>query len=82
MTVYEVQLGRIADGAKNGDIDYYPPIIVLVISDHYPNIAELESKLHKEIIELNCDCVYGITPCEEWELDEYECYQKAPKFYN
>ena len=78
--IYEVQLGIVTDGAKNGDIDYDSPALMLIEAEYYPNIAEVEEKLKGEIRELNCDCVYGITPLEEWELEEYECYKTVPKY--
>lgn len=78
--IYEVQLGILADGAKNGDIDYDSPALILVKSTHYPNIEEVEETFEKEIKKLNCDCVYGITLLEEWELEEYDCYKTVPKY--
>lgn len=80
MNIYEVQLGRIEDGAKNGDIDYDSPQLVLIESNHYPKIEEVEVTYAKEIESLGCDCVYGITELEEWELKEYQYYEAIPKF--
>ena len=47
--IYEIQLGVLADGAKNGDIDYNSPALMLVESDHYPSIEEIEQAFEKEI---------------------------------
>ena len=80
MKVYEVQLGIINDGAKDGNIDYDSPKIILVESDHYIDIEETENALSDEIKSFGCDCVYGITLVEDWELNEYECYKAAPKY--
>ena len=78
--IYEIQLGVLADGAKNGDIDYNSPALMLVESDHYPSIEEIEQAFEKEIKVLGCDCVYGITLVEEWELEEYDCYKTVPTY--
>lgn len=78
--IYEIQLGVIANGAKNGNIDYNPPALILVETDHYPTIEEIEQTFEKEIKVLGCDCVYGITPIEEWELEVYDCYKTVPKY--
>ena len=80
MNIYEVQLGKIEDGAKNGDIDYHSPQLILIASNHYPKIEEVEVTCSKEIESLGCDCVYGITELEEWELKEYQYYETIPKF--
>lgn len=80
MCVYEVQLGKMADGAKNENIDYDSPQIILIEADHYIEIEEIEKTFNKEIETFDCDCVYGITPLEDWELNEYECYKTTPKF--
>lgn len=78
--IYEIQLGSIADGAKDGNVDYSSPALMLVETDHYPCIEEIEQAFKKEIKELDCDCVYGITPIEEWELEVYDCYKNIPKY--
>ena len=78
--IYEVQLGVLADGAKNGDIDYDSPSLMLIEAEYYPSIAEVEETFDEEIKKLGCDCVYGITPLEEWELETYECYKTAQKY--
>ena len=80
MKTYEIQLGKISDGAKDGNIDYNSPQIILIEADHYLSIEEVENVFSEEIKGFNCDCVYGITPCEDWELREYECYKNIPKF--
>lgn len=80
MRIYEVQLGRVADGAKNGDVDYSSPQVMLIEADHYIDIDEVEVAFEREIKSFNCDCVYGITPLEEWELNEYECYKNCPQY--
>ena len=78
--IYEIQLGIIADGAKDGNVDYSSPALMLVEADHYPSIEEIEQIFEKEIKALGCDCVYGITPIEEWELEVYDCYKTVPKY--
>lgn len=80
MQTYEIQLGIIKDGAKDGNIDYNSPKIILIEADHYISIEEVENNFVNEIQSLGCDCVYGITPIEEWELKEYECYKTCKKF--
>ena len=80
MKTYEVQLGILADGARNGEIDYESPKIILIEADHYIGIDEVEAVFEHEIKALNCDCVYGITPLEDWELNEYDCYKTCPKY--
>lgn len=80
MKTYEIQLGRIKDGAKDGNIDYDSPQLILLQSNRYPNIEEVETAYTTEIKSLDCDCVYGITEVEEWELEQYECYKTVPKY--
>lgn len=80
MTTYEIQLGRINDGARDGNIDYESPQIILIDANHYIKIEEVEDIFKNEILSLNCDCVYGITPLEEWELKEYECYKTIARY--
>lgn len=80
LDVYEVQLGRIADGAKDDDIDYHSPQIMLIESDHSLKIKEVEDAFSNEIRTLGCDCVYGITPVEDWELESYDCYKTCPRY--
>ena len=50
--IYEVQLGILADGAKNGDIDYDSPALILIEAEYYPNIAEVDEKLKGEILDI------------------------------
>lgn len=71
MKTYEVQLGIIADGARDGTIDYDSPKIILVEADHSLEIEEVEAAFGEAIRELGCDCVYGITELEDWELEVY-----------
>ena len=79
MKKYEVQLGRIVDGAKDGEKEYNAPALMIVKADTYPSIKEIEKHFFDIIKSLNCDCVYGITPLEDWELDVYkETYDKYP----
>ena len=79
MKTYEVQLGRIVDGAKDGEKEYNAPALMIVKADTYPSIKEIERHFFDTIKSLNCDCVYGITPLEDWELDAYkDTYDKYP----
>lgn len=79
MKNYEVQLGRIVDGAKDSEKEYNVPALMIVKTDTYPSIEEIEAQFIDTIKSLNCDCVYGITPLEDWELEAYkETYNQYP----
>lgn len=79
MKYYEVQLGRIADGAKDEEKEYNVPTLMVVKADTYPSIEEIEKYFFDTIKLLNCDCVYGIMPLEDWELEAYkEMYNQYP----
>lgn len=80
MEIYEVQLGIVADGAKDENCDYHSPQIILIEASHALEIEEVEKALKDDIEALGCDCVYGITPLEDWELEQYECYATCPKY--
>ena len=72
MKYYEIQLRRIAGGAEDGEKDYSAPVLMIIKSDTYPSIEEIETQFINTIKSLNCDCVYGITPLEDWELEKYK----------
>ena len=82
MKTFEVQLGIFSDGAKDGNVDYNSPEIILIVANHDIGIEEVEKAFENEIANLGCDCVYGITELEEWDLKDYaDFYNSKQKYY-
>lgn len=67
---YEVQLGVVAEGAKDNSADYDAPVTVLVKQDL--SIPEMERVFAENIKSLGCDCVCGVTPvtAKDWEVNQ------------